>query len=504
MYFFVGCGVAPAGGRVRIANGFGRTVHLAAVFLLFGLALAIYPDVTRSEGAGFLPGLKPWTGDFDGMQERRLIRILVPYSKTIYFIDRGQQLGTAVELGNALEEQLNKGKKKEVEKIRVAYVPMSRDRLIPALIEGRGDIVAANLAVTPSRQQKVDFTDPLAKGVREILVTGPSAPEISGVDDLGGKEIPVRRSSSYYEHLEQLNAQFRQAGKREIGILPVDENLEDEDLLEMVNAGLLPWCIVDAYKARIWAGIFDQIELRDDVAVASDGEVAWAIRKNSPKLMAALNAFVKGHKVGTTFGNILKKRYYQSDKMVRAAYEHSEIEKFRALRGYFEKHGAAYDFDMLLLAAQGYQESRLDQSERSPRGAVGIMQILPSTAADKVVGITGIAESADRNIEAGAKYLRHLTSTYLDEAGLDPINRSLLALAAYNAGPANLRKIRKATGEMGLDPKVWFGNAENGAAKIIGRETVQYVSNIYKYFVAYSLLREQEAQRKDSKQRASE
>lgn len=502
MHLAVGLSAARAARSVRSLNGLGHATHVAAAFLLLVLASILFPDASRSEEAAPLPGFKPWTGDFDGMEERRLVRILVPYSKTIYFIDRGQQLGTAVELGTALEEQLNKGRKKEIEKIRVAYVPMSRDRLIPALIEGRGDIVAANLTITPSRRQQVDFTGPLAKGVKEILVTGPSAPKISMIDDLGGNDIHVRQNSSYHEHLEQLNAGLRQAGKPEIGIRPIDENLEDEDLLEMVNAGLLPWCIVDAYKARIWAEVFGNIKLREDIAVARDGEVAWAVRKNSPKLVATLNAFVKGHKVGTTFGNILKKRYYQSDRMVRAAYEHSEIEKFQALRGYFEKHGAAYAFDNLLLAAQGYQESRLDQSERSPRGAVGIMQMLPSTAADEVVGISGIEESADRNIEAGAKYLRHLTTTYLDDPALDPLNRSLLALAAYNAGPGNLRKIRQTTTEMGLDPNVWFGNTENGAAKIIGRETVQYVANIYRYFIAYSLLKEQEELNRSGKEQA--
>ncbi|TIW86105.1 MAG: transporter substrate-binding domain-containing protein, partial [Mesorhizobium sp.] len=227
------------------------------------------------------------------MEKRRLIRILVPYSKTIYFIDRGEQLGTAVEFGQALERQINKNKKKEIEKIRVAFVPVARDRLLPALIEGRGDIVAANLTITPSRQQIVDFTDPLASGVKEILVTGPAAPKIAAIDDLGGKEIRVRASSSYFEHLQKLNSDRRAAGQAEIGIAPIDENLEDEDLLEMVNAGLLPWCVVDGHKARIWSRVFDNIELHDDIAIAQDGEIAWAVRKNSPELMKRLNAFVK-------------------------------------------------------------------------------------------------------------------------------------------------------------------------------------------------------------------
>jgi membrane-bound lytic murein transglycosylase MltF len=481
--------------RTRLASIAQRVSGCAWFILSLFVAATVPFDHLYAEDATPPSGYRIWTGDFEGMQERRLIRILVPFSKTIYFIDRGQQLGTSVELGNALADELNRGRKREIDKIRVVYVPMSRNRLLPALIEGYGDIVSANLTITSSRKEIVDFADPLATGVKEILVTGPSAPAIATLDDLGGKTVFARPSSSYYEHLQLLNTTLTRSGKAEIDIRPIDESLEDEDLMEMVNAGLLPWCVVDDHKARIWATVFSRIALREDLAISNEGEIAWAIRKNSPELTAVLNAFVKGHKVGTAFGNILKKRYYRSDKMVRAAYEGTEVEKYRALRIFFERHADAYGFKMLLLAAQGYQESHLDQSKRSPRGAVGIMQLLPSTAADKSVAISGVDKSADRNIEAGAKYLRYLVKTYLDEPDLDPVNQTLLAFAAYNAGPGNLRKIRRVTSEMGLNPNVWFGNVEHGAAKVIGRETLQYVSNIYKYYIAYSLIAEQEMRR---------
>lgn len=467
-------------------------------------AFACQGWIVHAKAAETMPGFAAWKDDLDGMEKRRLIRILVPYSKTIYFIDQGEQLGTAVELGRALEETLNKHRKKEIERVRVAFVPMTRDRLLTALTEGHGDIVAANLTITSERQQIVDFTSPFATGVKEILVTGPTAPTLTTLDDLGGKDLLLRSSSSYFEHVQVLNSARRAAGKAEINVRAIDESLEDEDLLEMVNGGLLPWAVVDDHKAKIWSQVFDKIKLRGDIAVSEGSEIAWAIRKDSPKLKAALDAFVADHRMGTTFGNILKKRYYQNDKMVRAAYEQSEIRKFRSLRAYFEKHGATYAFNVLLLAAQGYQESHLDQTERSPRGAVGVMQLLPSTAADKAVAISGIDKSADRNIEAGAKYLRYLTETYIDDAAVNPINRQLFALAAYNAGPGNLRKFRRKTTEMGLDPNIWFGNVENGAARIVGRETVQYVGNIYKYYIAYSLYEEGAKQRSDAKADAAQ
>lgn len=463
--------------------------RLALFFMLFAVA-GIGPSWAQSSERTFQAITAPHLGDLDVMEKRRLIRILVPFSKTIYFIDRGRQFGTAVDFGLALEKELNAGRKKEIEKIRVAFVPTGRGQLLTALEEGRGDIVMGNLTITEARLAKVDFTDPLFNEAREVLITGPAAPAIASLDQLSGQEVRVRRSSSYHEHLVALSAGFVKAGLAPVSIKEMDEDLEDEDILEMINAGLLPWTIVDEYKADIWAKVFSDITVRDDIVLSDHGQIAWAIRKDSPKLKATLDAFVKGHRIGTTFGNILRNSYYKSDKMLKRAYAPEDMERFQTLVEIFRKHGGTYSFDYLMLMAQGYQESQLDQSRRSPRGAVGVMQLLPSTAADKSVGIKGIDKDQDRNVEAGSKYLRYLVLTYINDPQITPRNQLLFAFAAYNAGPGNLRKFRAKAKDMGLDPNLWFGNVENAAAEIVGRETVQYVSNIYKYYVAYGLLAE--------------
>ena len=445
------------------------------------------------------PALKPWVGDLDGMKKRRIIRILVPYSKTIYFLDKGRQYGTAVGLGEALEAWLNKGKTKQIEKISVAFVPTARENLFKDLNEGRGDIVAANLTITNDRLKIVDFTNPMIKEVKEILVTGPAAPAINNLRELSGKKIHVRKSSSYWTHLIELNIKFKSEKLAPIDIQPIDENLEDEDILEMVNAGLLEWCVVDSHLANLWVRIFKNLKIRNDIVISEHGGIAWAIRKNSPLLMAELNLFEEKHGKGTTFGNLLGKQYFHSDKMLRKAYDPKEMDRFKSLLALFGKHGETYKFDDILLAAQGYQESQLDQARRSPRGAVGIMQVLPSTASDKAVNIKNIDKSEDRNIEAGAKYLRHLLDIYIKDNANDELNRTLFALAAYNAGPGNLNKFRKKAEALGLKDDVWFGNVENGAAAVVGRETVQYVGNIYKYYIAYKLYLQQEQSSAQSK-----
>jgi len=474
-----------------------RSVALFLVVGTVALLLATRLSIAQStlpadETATALPLYPPYAGDFDGMKKSRLIRILVPYSKTIFFIDKGAEMGTAAEAGRAFEDWINRKYPNKDLKIRVAFVPTRRDELLSALIEGRGDIIAASLTITPERLQQVDFAMPWSKTVKEVVVTGPASPSLARLDDLSGREIMVRKSSSYYTHLLALNQQLKARGLHEIAITPAEETLEDEDLLEMVNAGLLPMAVVDDYKANLWARIYDKLKVRPDLAINENGSIAWAIRKNSPLLMAEINQFVASHGLMSATGAEVIRKYYKSTKIIKDAYSPEEQAKYEKLVGFFKKYSGKYGFDYLMIAAQGYQESQLNQSAHNPTGAVGIMQMLPKTAADPKIAIPGIDTNAEKNIEAGAKYLRFLADTYIKDPAIDETNRTLMTFAAYNAGPGNLARFREWARKSGLNPNVWFFNVEEGAARIVGRETVTYVSNIYKYYVAYRLLAAQQ------------
>jgi len=434
---------------------------------------------------------KPWTGDFDQMAEERVIRVLVVFSKTFYFLDRGRQRGLSYDLLKEFEKFVNKKLKTKTLKVHVVFIPVRRDELIPGLTKGLGDLAVANLTITPERLEHVDFSNPLLTGVKELLVTRPEAPSMTTVDDLAGKEIHVRKSSSYYESLARLNETLNKAGKSQMKLVPADEAFEDEDLLEMVNAGLIPMIVMDSHKAQFWTQIFDKIQVNTEIAVRTGGEIAWAFRKNSPQLKAIVNEFVKGHKKGSLMGNMLFKRYLKSTKYVKNSLSKQELEKFEAMVQLFEKYAAAYNFDYLMMAAQAYQESGLDQGRKSHVGAIGVMQVLPTTAADRNVNVADI-EKLENNIHAGVKYMRFIVNRYYNDESIDDLNKMLFAFASYNAGPAKVRRLRKKTAAMGLNPNVWFNNVEIAAAKVIGRETVQYVSNIYKYYIAYRMIIEQE------------
>jgi membrane-bound lytic murein transglycosylase MltF len=432
----------------------------------------------------FLAPNRKWLGDFDGMLKDRVIRVLVAYSKTFYFLDHGRQRGLDYDLLKEFEKLVNKKYNTKTLQVHVVFFPVPRDKLVDNLVGGLGDIAIANLTITPERQKQVDFSDPMQTGVKELLVTGPAAPTVNSIDDLAGQKIHVRKSSSYYESLVDLNASFKKSGKPPMKLVAAEEYFEDEDLLEMVNAGLIPMIVMDSHKAHFWTQIFNKIKVHDEIAVREGGQIAWAFRKNSPKLKAIVNEFIKGHKKGTMIGNMLLKRYLQSTRYVKNVLDDQEIQKFSSMLPVFKKYAGQYDFDHLMIAALAYQESGLDQSKRSHRGAVGVMQILPSTAADPNVGIPDI-EKLENNIHAGTKYLRFIIDRYYRDEPMDDGNKNLFGLASYNAGPARIRGLRKKAVAMGLDPNLWFYNVEVAAAQEIGRETVQYVSNIYKYYIAY-------------------
>lgn len=443
---------------------------------------------------------EPWTGDLDIMVERRIIRVLTVYGLGRYFMDGVQEKGITYELFKRFEDFVNRKMRTKHLRIHVAFIPVARDQLIPGLLSGRGDIAAAGLTITPERDEVIDFTKPVSKEIAEILVTGPAAPQIDTIDDLAGRKIYVRASSSYRASLDALNRQFRQKGLKEIDIQDAAELLEDEDILEMVNAGLLEWAIVDDYKAEIWAGTFENLRVRDDLVLRSSGHIGFAIRENSPQLEAALNEFLKTHRQGTLKGNVLIKRYLTDFDWANNALAAEDYKRFQEVVHIFEKFGAQYGVDYLMVAAQGYQESRLDQSARSGAGAVGIMQLLPSTAAGANVGIPDIS-TAESNIHAGVKYLDFIRNRYFSDEAMDGFNQTMFAFAAYNAGPARIRNLRNKAAQQGYDPNVWFDNVEIMAAKEIGRETVQYVANILKYYVAYRLSIQQKLERQKTRNR---
>jgi membrane-bound lytic murein transglycosylase MltF len=293
-----------------------------------------------------------------------------------------------------------------------------------------------------------------------------------------------------------LNERLKAQGKPPVAIQDAAGNLEDDDLLEMVNAGLIPAIVVHDYMAAFCKKVFTDINVHDTVTLRTDASIAVPIRKNSPLLKAELNAFIAMFGLGTAFGNMMEKRYMVNTTFVKNAGAEAERKKFLALTEFFRKYSDQYQVDYLLMAAQGYQESQLNQDAKSHVGAVGVMQLMPATGKEMKVGDISQTET---NIHAGVKYMRFMLDQYYEDEPMDKLNKGLFTFASYNAGPARVRQLRREAEKRGLDPNVWFGNVEQIASERIGRETVTYVSNIYKYYVAYKLISEERARRDAAK-----
>ena len=391
------------------------------------------------------------------------------------------------------EDALNKSLKTGNLRVHIVPIPLSRDALLGSLQSGRIDMIVAQITITPERQRIVDFTRPTRSNVDEIVVTAPGTPPVPTEADLSGRPVFVRKDSTYHESLLALNKTLASQGKPPVEIHTTAGSLEDDDLLEMVNAGLMPATIVDSYIAEFWKQIFTDMTVNDKAVVRSGGQLAVAVRKNSPQLVAELNKFIEKNGLGTAIYAILNKRYMQSTNYVRNATSVEERKKFLALVELFKKYGSTYQFDYMMMAAQGYQESRLNQDAKSAVGAVGVMQLMPETGKEQKVGDI---RKLEPNVHAGVKYMRFIRDQFFENQPMDDVNKALFTFAAYNAGPGRVRQLRGEAKERGLDPNVWFGNVERIASERIGRETVTYVSNIYKYYVAYRLITTEMEKRK--------
>ena len=431
---------------------------------------------------------KPFTGDFDEMVKRRVIRVAVTFNRTHYFIDSGQERGMTYESLKLFENDLNTSLKTAI------------SRSMSSSCRCRG------MSCTPPDERQGGYGrrdgDRHARtGEACRLLRADAHRREPGRGHRAGRSAnqlrwttwPARRCSSARgafttKASSRLNAQLKERGKPPVVIAPAPDVFEDDDVLEMVNAGLVPITVVDDYLAEFWKQVFTDITVHKDVTLRSGGNLAVAFRTENPKLREFVNTWIRKHGQGDAFRNVIEQRYLQSVKYAKNAAADAERRKLPAIVELFKKYGAQYKMDYLLMAAQGYQESTLDQSAKSPVGAIGVMQVMPATGKELKVGdITKL----EPNIHAGVKYMRFMMDQYFKDEPMDDLNKGLMTFAAYNAGPGRLRQLRREAEKRGLNPNVWFGNVERIASERIGRETVTYVSNIYKYYVAYSLIAEQ-------------
>lgn len=425
----------------------------------------------------------PYTGDFDNLKKRGVIRVLVAADLGFYYIEGGRPKGIIAELLYHFEKQL----KKTSPYLNLQVIPIHRDDLLPSLESGYGDLAVANLTITDKRKQHVDFSSPVKKGINELIVTQQSVAKLTSIEQLSGQEIWVRASSSYFESLQTINHRLNAIDKPPVTIHFIEETLQDYELMEMINLGHIKATVLDSHKAELWVNTLENLQVHSALPLRENGEIAWAMRKNSPQLKKVTDQYLRSSRSGTLLGNVIYSKYIDDTRWLVRLLDPKKIEKLESLYSIFEFYSAKYEFDPLMMSAQGFQESGLDQRKVSHKGAVGVMQVLLSTAKDPNVNIPNI-KKVDNNIHAGVKYMRFIQDRYFTDETIKEDDQVYFTLAAYNAGPANIRKMRRLAKKHGYDPNIWFKNVEIITRRNIGREPVTYVANINRYYVVYKQL----------------
>ena len=471
---------------------------LATMMALAALAPRAWPQTPQPEPAPVQRALRTrfagqFTGDFDAMLDRRLIRFVVPYSPTLFFQDKGAIYGTTANGAQLFENWVNKTFVLGARPLTAPLTPASRDKLFDTVLAGDGDIAAGDITITEERRKKVAFSAPIISNVREIVVTGKDVPELDSAEALSGKEVTVSRSTSFYESLTKLNERLTAQGKPSVTITIAPGTLEAEDLMEMTAVGLLPATVSDNWVAGLWVQIVKGLRPHPKAALREGAEIGWAVRPDNPKLLATINRAVAGITGNVTQWSAQTQSYLTKLKQLHTATQGTDMQRFHDTVEIFRRYAGQYRFDTLMLVALGYEESHLEQQVRSSAGAVGLMQVKPIVG--RTLGIGDITR-ADPNVHAGTKLLAKLMDDYFKDAQFDEQNRTLFAFAAYGMGAGALQSVRREAAAKKLDPNLWFNNVERVAAARVGGETVRAVRNVYKYYIAYKLIEEADAAKK--------
>ncbi|QWD63663.1 transglycosylase SLT domain-containing protein [Polynucleobacter sp. MWH-UH2A] len=462
--------------------------NLQKIFTWLAIASLCFVSISShaQSSRSLTSGDELWTGTYDQMLERGLIRVAVPYDRTIYINDKGTPRGLAVDMARVYESWANaKNAGQGKNKVVVKLIPVARADLFTALSSGKADIVIGNLGVHQSLPNSNEFLlNHAFRFNREVLISGPSSINVANIQDLSGQTVYGGPNINFDATLQPLNKDLKKAGKSPVNLVSPLGVLDDEDLLEIVDAGLIPFVIVADWKAKLWQPVYKQLEIHNDIYADDLGWVGSAVRASNADLNAELSEFYRTDIFNKALDAFHEQEYKDHAKGLKDPVEKSAWARFESMRLLFDKYGTEYKIDPLFIASLGFQETLLNQNLVSKVGAVGVMQLMPTTGNALGVGDIHLLEP---NIHAGADYMNELITKYFPNINFTGNNRAIFAVASYNIGPNNVAKARDLAKQQGFDPDQWFGNVEFAAAEHMGYEPMVYVRNVYKYFISYEL-----------------
>lgn len=420
-----------------------------------------------------------YTDDLDGLRKRGRLRMITRNNALTYFIHRGMQVGYEYEL---LKEFARRND------LRLEIViPDDHAKLLDYLNEGKGDVVAAAMTINEDRAAAAAFTKPY-NDVEEVVVVRSDEEGVSGFEDLAGRTVHIRGSSSF---LAPVRAAADSVEGLQIVELPGD--VETEEIMFGVEDGTYDVTLADSNLLEVEQAYGHDLKAAFSIGPASLG---WAVRKDNQALLAALDQYIGQEKRGLFF-NLMRKKYFENIRTISKSKDSLRVDLSGQLSPFDEqvkKYAGYYGQDWRLVTAQMFQESGFDPDAVSWVGAQGLMQVMPSTG--EQMGFTELHDP-EEGIHAGVKYMDHLLERFDPKLPME--TRVHFALASYNAGYGHLLDARRLAREKGWDADRWFGHVEKAMLLLSrpeyysrarygfcrGGQPVHYVENIQQYYDAY-------------------
>lgn len=416
--------------------------------------------------------------DLEDIKKDGVLRALVVYSSTSYFLYKGQPMGFEYEILQRLAKHLNL-------KLEIV-ISDDLDAEFEVLNRGDVDIIAHGMTITNQRKWEVDFTEYLYLTKQVLVQKKPdnfrtiswSALQKQLIDDpmdLIGDTVSIRKNSAYHERIESLSNELGGT----IYIDTLDSKLSTGEIIDMVVNGEIKYTIADENLAKINASTNPVLKI--NVPISFSQRIAWVTRKKSKNLTNVVNQWILKQRKTTDYFVIYNK-YFKNKRFYRRRVKsdyysltNNQISQFDDL---IKKFNKVLGWDWRLLAAQIYQESRFDPKAKSWAGAKGLMQVMPATA--KELGIEDVTDPIE-SLRGGTTYLNQIFERFSDVT--DTINRTKFTLAAFNCGYGHVRDAQLLAEANNLNPMIWENNVEKMLLAL------RFPKNYNKDFIKYGYVR---------------
>ncbi|MCY1272119.1 Membrane-bound lytic murein transglycosylase F [compost metagenome] len=414
-----------------------------------------------------------------------VLRVLVNQSRNSFGEIHGEPIGIEYRRLRAFEQYLNDsspGRKP----LSIRFIPKAKDQLLAALQRGEGDLVAPGEVLLARDGTNVSASLAWQRQVPLVLIARQGNRRYARLEQLAGRSITLPAGSAAGEAIRKVNERLALKHLRPMTIEWLDPSLAVEDVLELVNAGIVDFSVVEQPIAERWAKVFGKLRVDRQLVFDDRESMTWFVRRDAPMLRASVNRFLKEYRAPAD-QDVAFQRLYRRAYKVRNPLQVADRKRLESLRPTLQRYAEENRLDWLALAAVAFKESSLNASARGAGGATGLMQITPAAA--RAVGV-GSVQQKDNNVQAASKYMAMLRRKFFASPRLKERDRLAFILAAYNLGPERVQGLRAEARRRGLDPNQWFFQVERVAAEQMGMGVVNYVSSVNKYYVAFQRQRD--------------